>query len=241
MKTLRIASASLWLALCMVGCSKSSTGSAPQDAPLTDDQNSAKTQLETQMKTAAQTAQTYHAMDNPTLLNKLVEQSAAHKEPFNSLAYRELTQRSSVDSGALAAQVKANPNASGLLPLLLLRKNNNAAYLEIPVNVRAQVLTDALQTSKNFNTWGLPHLYLEDASNAMIETGKSTVPALRRMLSDTRPAPVFGSQEYMEYKRYNYRLCDYALFFLEKIQGNTEFRMPVSVGERDALIKGLLG
>jgi hypothetical protein len=35
------------------------------------------------------------------------------------------------------------------------------------------------------------------------------------MLSDMRSAPSFGGQEFMEYKRYGYRLCDYALFFPE--------------------------
>jgi hypothetical protein len=59
------------------------------------------------------------------------------------------------------------------------------------------------------------------------------------MLSDTRPAPVFGSQEYMVYKQYNYRLCDYALYFLEQIDGKTGVKLPVSPAERDALIKGL--
>jgi hypothetical protein len=73
----------------------------------------------------------------------------------------------------------------------------------------------------------------------MIEAGKSAESALRRMLSDTRPAPVFGSKGYMEYRRYGYRVCDYALFFLEKIEGNADFRMPMSAAERDALIKGM--
>lgn len=61
------------------------------------------------------------------------------------------------------------------------------------------------------------------------------------MLSDTRPAPVFGSQEYMIYKQYRFRLCDYALFFLEEIGNNANFKMPVSPAERDALIKQLAG
>ena len=234
MKNLRTTSASIFLCLCLAGCAGSSDKSAP---PLTDTQNQAKTTLESQMKTAAKTAETYHAMDNPALLNKLVEQSAAQKEPFNSLAYRELKTRTNVDSNSLVALVKQNTNATGLLPLLLLRKLDNKSYVALPVEMRAKILTDALQSSKNFNTWGLPHLYLEDASNAMIEAGRSTVPALTRMLSETRPAPVFGSQEYMEYEQYKYRLCDYALFFLEKIQGNADFRMPLSVEERDSLIR----
>lgn len=236
MEKLRTISASMILCICLAGCNSSADKSAP---PLTDNQNTAKTNLESQMKAAAQTAQTYHAMDNPTLLSKLVEQSTAQKEPFNSLAYRELKTRTNVDSSALVSLVKQNDNASGLLPLLLLRKLDNQSYLGVPVEIRAKILTDALQGSKNFNTWGLPHLYLEDASNAMLEAGTSTVPALTRMLSETRPAPLFGSQEYMEYQRYHYRLCDYALFFLEKIKGNADFRMPLSAPDRDTLIKGM--
>jgi hypothetical protein len=186
---------------------------------------------------AAQTAQTYKNMDIPTLLGKLAEQSAAKKEPFNSLAYRELQGRSDVPADSLVALIHQTNNGNALLPLLLLRKLHEQQYLAIPAEERAAVLTDALQNSKMFNTWGLPHLYLEDASKAMLETGKSAYPALRRMLSDTRPAPVFGSKQFLEYKRYNYRVCDYALFFLEETQGKKEFRMPVSAADRDSLIK----
>jgi hypothetical protein len=218
---------------CFSGCARNEN-SAP---PLTPDQNTAKSRLEEQMKKAAQTAQTYHAMDNPTLLNHLVEQSKALKEPFNSLAYRELKTRTDVDSKALTALVHDNQNAAGLLPLLLLRRVDNKAYLGISAETRAKVLTDALQASKTFNTWGLPGFYLEDASNAMIETGKSTVPALKRMLNDTRPAPLFGSKEYMVSQQRKYRLCDYALFFLKRIEGDAQFNLPTTPEERDTLIK----
>ena len=223
----------LLLCICMAGCASRDNRSAT----LTEEQNRAKTQLESQMKAVAETTRTYHAMDNATLLQKLMEQSKAQQEPFNSLAYRELKTRTNVDSKSLVALVKENDNAAGLLPLLLLRKLDNKSYLQVPAENRAKILTDALQASKYFNTWGLPNFYLEDASRALIETGKSAVPALKRMLSDTRPAPVFGSQEYMVYKRYNYRLCDYALVLLEKIEGNAEFQLPMSVTDRDSEIK----
>jgi hypothetical protein len=189
------------------------------------------------MKEAAQTKQTYHAMDNSALLIKLMEQSKAQREPFNSPAYRELAVRTGVDSKSLVALVKDNGDASGLLPLLLLRQLDNKSYLEVPVALRAKILTDALQRSKYFNVWGLPNFYLEAASHAMIEVGESATPALKHMLSDTRPAPVFGGQEYIVYKQYGYRLCDYALFFLETIGGNANFRMPVPAADRDSLIK----
>jgi outer membrane murein-binding lipoprotein Lpp len=235
MRKLNAIFASMFLCLCLAGCS-STDKNAP---PLTEAQNTAKTQLESQMKAAATTAQTYHAMDNPTLLNHLLEQSKAQKEPFNSLAYRELKTRTNVDSNSLVTLVNQNDNAAGLLPLLLLRKLDNKSYLAVPIEVRATILTDALQSSKNFNTWGLPHLYVEDASRAMFEAAPATYPALRRMLSDTRPAPVFGSQEYTEYLRYKYRLCDYALFFLENKPDSPRVAMPISSADRDALIKAL--
>jgi hypothetical protein len=228
------------IALCMglAGC-----GGRTQNPPLSPAQQIAKDKLDSLQRMADQTAQTYKNMDVPTLLNKLSEQSAAKKEPFNSLAYRELKGRD-VPAASLVSLVDQTKNADTLLPLLLLRKLHEKEYLVISPEERAAVLTDALQTSKMFNAWGLPHLYLEDASKAMIEAGKSTEPALRRMLSDTRPAPVFGSKGYMEYRRYKYRVCDYALFFLEKIeldksQGNPDFRMPMSPAERDILIKAM--
>jgi hypothetical protein len=202
-------------------------------------QQTAKNQLVSLQQLAAQTAQTYKNMDVPSLLNKLAEQSAAKKEPFNSLAYRELKGRTDIPADSLLSLVNQTKSGTALLPLLLLRKLHEKEYSAIPVQERAAVLTDALQNSKTFNTWGLPHLYLEDASKAMIESGQSAAPALKRMLSDTRPAPVFGSKEYMEYKRYQYRLCDYALFFLEKIQANADFKMSQSPADRDAIIKGL--
>jgi hypothetical protein len=225
----------VWMLLCMTisGCTSRDKG----NVPLTDEQNTAKTRLESQMKEAAQTKQTYHAMNNTALLLKLMEQSKAQREPFNSPAYRELKDRRDVDSKALVALVKENNNAGGLLPLLLLRKLDNESYLEVSAELRAKILADALQGSKYFNVWGLPNFYVEDASRAMVEAGRSATPALKRMLSDTRPAPVFGSQEYMVYRQYKYRLCDYALFLLEQIAGKQDFRMPVSPTERDAAIK----
>lgn len=220
------------LSIGLAGCA-----SQEKTPRLTEDQNAAKSKLEEQMKEAARTAQTYHAMDNATLLNHLVEQSQALREPFNSLAYRELKTRTDVDAKALTALVRENQNAAGLLPLLLLRKLHNQEYTALPAETRARVLTDALQASKTFNTWGLPGFYLEDASYAMIEAGRSAVPALKRMLGDTRPAPLFGSKEYMLSQQLKYRLCDYALFFLKKIQGDEQFKLPATPAERDTLIK----
>ena len=235
MKTPKIAAASLMLACLGAGCSNNTKR---EETPV---QTRIRTQLEQQQKIAAQTARTYKAMDNGTLIQKLAEQSARQKEPFNSLAYRELVTRKDVDSAALAAQINEKKNGDALLPLLLLRKLDEKSYSQIPVELRANVLTDALQRSKTFNSWGLPNFYLEEASTALIGCGKSAFPALKRMLSDTRPAPVFGGgKERMVYERYKFRLCDYALFFLKRTQGDEKFTLPVSVSDRDSLTQALL-
>jgi outer membrane murein-binding lipoprotein Lpp len=232
MKSLKTVFVSILLTVCLAHCA--SKEKSPQ---LTADQNAAKSRLEAQMKETARTNETYRGMDNATLLTRLTEQSKALREPFNSLAYRELKTRTNLDPTALTKIVNANQNVGGLLPLLLLRRLDNRAYLDVSAETRGRVLTDALQASKTFNTWGLPGVYLEDASNAMFEAGVSTFPALKRMLAETRPAPLFGSKEYMLAQRYQYRLCDYALFFLKRIQGDAKFTLPMPVNERDALIK----
>jgi hypothetical protein len=233
MRVRRIVPVTIFLCACFAGCQSTERKSPP----LTADQRTAKSKLEEQMNAAAKTAKTYHAMDNAELLNRLVEQSKALKEPFNSLAYRELKTRTDIDTKALAGLVRENQNAGGLLPLLLLRNRDKQVYTEVPATTRAKVLTNALEGAKTFNTWGLPGVYLEDASQAMIETGQSAVPGLKRILSEMRPAPLFGSKEHVLAQQRQYRLCDYALFFLEQIEGKQDFRIPESTAERDALIK----
>jgi hypothetical protein len=225
------------LFLCIFFTACSNRHKKAEASPL---QQQAKSQMDSIIKLAAQTTQNYKNMDNPSLLKKLTEQSKLGKEPFNSVAYRELQGRSDVNSDTLINLIHNTGNGDALLPLLLLRKLNEKAYRELPAELRANVLTDALQKSKTFNTWGLLNGYLEDASQAMLECGASPNEALKRMLPDTTAAPVYGSRQYMAYKQYKFRRCDYALFFLKKIQGSTNFTIPVSVPARDSLIKDAL-
>jgi hypothetical protein len=231
----QVLATSLTVAFCLVLAACSGTD---KSTVLSQPQSTARDRMASMAQAAAQTAQSYKNMDVPSLLNKLVEQSTAKKEPFNSLAYRELKGRD-VPAESLATLVNQSKNGNAILPLMLLRKQHEKEYLALPVEVRASVLTDALQNSKMFNLWGLPDLYLEDASKALIETGKAAEPALRRMLQDTRSAPVYGSKQYMVYKHYNFRVCDYALFFLKRIQGNADFHLSVQPADRDAQIKAL--
>jgi hypothetical protein len=207
-----------------------------EETPL---QTQKKAELAEQDRLVAQTEQSYKAMDNAGLLKKLAEQSARKREPFNSLAYRELVTRKDVDTKQLTTMVNEKRNGDALLPLLLLRQLDAKTYAQLPVEVKASVLTDALQNSKTFNAWGLPNFYLEDASKALLECGKAAYPALRRMLSDTRPAPVYGGKLYMISRRYGFRVCDYALFFLKNQQGQPYYVEPAAAADRDALIKAM--
>jgi hypothetical protein len=183
----------------------------------------------------------YRAMTNPQLLEKLVVQGRKQKEPFNSLAFRELKTRKDVNADSILLIIRQSKDGNALLPLLLLRQLHEDVYRQMPAELRAAVLTDALEKTNIFNTWGLPEIYLEDASKAMLECSRSAYPALSRMLSEKRPAAIWGGgQMRREAKKYSYRLCDYALFFLKRMQGDNNFVPPVSVAERDMLIKGLL-
>jgi hypothetical protein len=212
-----------------------------QEQSSTEQVNQARFQYDSLQKLAAQTAQTYHAMDDAALIAKLAEQSKEKKEPFNSLAYRELVTRKGVDPVALVSQIKVSKNAGGLLPLLLLRKLYDTVYKNLPVKDRADILVDALEQSTTFNVWGIPNFYLEDASRAILECDSVPASALRKMLSDQRPALLYGSKESMLSQRYHYRHCDYALFFLEKMQGNSSFKIPVAPAGRDSIIKQMIG
>jgi hypothetical protein len=234
MKNLKIIVPALLCAgLYLAGCHAKSQDSSPETV------QAKHLEVDSIQKIVAQTRQSYKAMDNPTLLKKLADQSKRQKEPFNSLAYREMASRKDVNPDTLVSLIHQLKDGDAILPLLLLRTLNDKAYTGVPVENKVIILTDALQRSKTFNMWGLPGQYPEDASKALIACGRSAIPALTRMLKQTSAAPLYGSKESMVYQHYKFRLCDYALYFIEEIQGNTNFVMPVTPAERDALISKL--
>jgi hypothetical protein len=232
MKTLKIIiHAVLFAGFCLAGCrQKVQEPSSPEVL------QAEHLEIDSVQKIVAQTRQSYKLMNDDTLLKKLADQGKRKKEPFNSLAYRELARRKTVKPENLISLIHQMSNGDALLPLLLLRTLNDKAYTAVPIEIKVNILTDALQQSKTFNVWGLPGLYPEDASKALIACGTTAVPALTRMLSETRPAPLYGSKESMVYQRYKLRLCDYALYFIEEIKGNKNFVMPLTIPEREALI-----
>jgi hypothetical protein len=190
---------------------------------------------EAQKKREARTKE-LKAMDVPRLADELAKESETGIEFFNSLAFAEMVTRGESAAGALAPRI-TKPDRSSLFGLLALRKIGPANYKQLSAELRASVLVDALKTSKNFNTWGLPHLYWTDAAKAIVEEGMAADKPLMALLSDKRDAPSWGYEQYAEYQRYKYRVCDYAWALLNEIHGQ-KVTIPEDPGARDRLEAG---
>ncbi len=223
-----------WLA---ASCSKKSGPQVSKEPP-PEVREQLQKQEEADAKRKTTEAQ-YKAMQMPELVKKLEEDSGKDVEPFNSLAFREASTRGAGVARELAAAVKS-PNRSSFLALMALRKVSTDEFNKIDPKIRTAILVDALRTSKFFNTWGLPHLYWEDAAKALMEGGRNAVPLLMQLLRDTREAPVWGSEETFEYQKYKYRLCDYAMALILEIQ-NKKTEIPVKPEDRDRIIKTIGG
>jgi hypothetical protein len=180
----------------------------------------------------------YKAMKPTELVERLEADSRQGVEPFNSLAYRELVARGPQVGQELSASLRT-PDRSALLTLLTLRRVNEDLYRAVDPKLSVEILVDALRTSEYFNAWGLPHLYWEDAAQAIVEQGPTAVGPLKALLRDKRDAPMWGSEEVIEYETYGYRVCDYAWALVMEIRDEKR-EIPVDPLARDALISAEL-
>ena len=171
------------------------------------------------------------------LHRELTKESERGLEPFNSMTLQEVVSRGQSAARSLAPLVK-KADKSSLLSLLAVKKVNPDAYTAMESRFRLSVMIDALRTSKYFNTWGLPHVKWEDAAKAIADEKQAALQALKPLLSDKRQAPVWGSEDYAEYQRYQYRVCDYALALTYEARGE-KLSIPVDPRERDVLIQRL--
>jgi hypothetical protein len=174
------------------------------------------------------------AMDVPQLVEELQQESERGVEPFNSMPFDEIVTRGREAAPELFKLLEA-PDRRSILGLLALRQIDKDLYGELDPAFRVEVLVDTLRTSQTFNIWGLPHLYWEDAARALIGEGRQALDALRPLLEDHRPAPMWGSEEVLESQAYSYRVSDYAWAISMSILGE-EVRIPMSPEERDKLI-----
>jgi hypothetical protein len=178
----------------------------------------------------------YREMPLAELVAQLQADSAQGLEPFNSRAYQEAVRRGAEIGRALATSMDSSDRRQ-VLTLLALRESSREAYSEIEPAKRVQILVDDLERSKFYNRWGIPHLYWEDAGRALIEQGQTALPALRELLDDDRPAPVWGDEEATISREFGYRVKDYAWALIQAIQGRGLADIPRDAAGRDRLIR----
>lgn len=164
-------------------------------------------------------------LNESQLAAELEKDSLENKEPWNSMAFDEATKRIEHDPG-FATRLTPFVNKSdrsALLGLLAIRRAAPSAYKNVgSPQSRTEVLVDALRHSKTFNLWGLPHLGLKDASQALIEENSTAAKALIPLLDDKSAAPAWGSSYVQESKRYQYTVGDYALAISKGIEAKRQ-------------------
>jgi len=190
-------------------------------------------QLEELAKKRQARTQILEQMNVGGLARELRKESDRGIEPFNSMTYRELVSRK--EAGSELKSMLKDSDRSSLLGLLALRGVNLRQYNSLKPLFRISVLVDSLKSSKYFNTWGIPHMYWEDAAEALITEGAEARKPLRSLLDDRRRAPLWGSEEVLASREYGYRVCDYAWAMLTVIDGK-ELKVPRDPKVRDKLI-----
>jgi hypothetical protein len=179
------------------------------------------------------------AMDVPQLFEELQRDTERGVEPFNSMPYTEMVSRGEQAASELFRMLK-EPTRISFLALLALRQMDAGLYMELDPMFRVSVLVDALGSAQTLNAWGLPHLYWEEAAEALIEEGEMAIELLVELLGEKRPAPMWGSEEVFEYQQYQYRIRDYAWVMLMRIQ-EKEYEIPTDPEMRDRLIEETTG
>lgn len=204
--------------------------------------DSLKKAVDTIIQDAARKKEMYQkeleSMNTEQLAKQLTIESDRGLETFNSLAYAEAVSRGKDTAGQLVKQVTAT-NKSSLLSVLAIKKVDSAVYYKLEPSLRLRVLLDALKTARFYNEFGLPHVKWEEAAQAIISEGRNITDSLEMLLQNINPAPVWGSEDYAEYKLYQYRVCDYAWALLMTIQKQS-FTIPQDQKERDKMITDYL-
>ncbi|MEE9128783.1 MAG: hypothetical protein V3T84_02105 [Phycisphaerales bacterium] len=192
--------------------------------------------VESSRRIGQQRAEELKQMSVAELDADLEADSQRGREPFNSLAYKEVVGRGE-NAGPDLFRVIQAADRSEHLSLLALREVDRERYDALDAGLRSAILLDALSSSLAFNVWGIPHLYWEASADSLIAE-RAAVPGLVQLLGDKRPAPVWGDEEATIARMYNYRVCDYAWAMLQAMRGEIHrANVPRDVPSRDRLIE----
>jgi len=217
----------LWVA--SFGCTQKGTDQTNSDAGDRQDTIGIKAE-----KLRNEWQQKLSAMNIEELHKQLQKESLQGMEPFNSMTLKETITRRENSFDELAKLVLQDESRASFLSLMALRNMDREKYHNLSDTLKADILLDALKNAKTFNAFGLPHVRWEAAARAVMEGEEAMKNGLRTLLTDKREAPVWGSEDYMEYLHYKYRVCDYAYALLTS--DGEPVALPVKPEERDRLI-----
>jgi hypothetical protein len=145
--------------------------------------------------------------------------------------------RAAENLAALIADTGANWEARFLAAeILACKQSEYPAPSEI--GLLAPLYADALRHSELANIWGMPGELDGAAGQHLVALGAAAAVALTPLLNDARPIIYGGSEEATVGNSYNYRVKDFAAFFIHCITG-LPYSLHKTPQERDSEIERL--
>jgi hypothetical protein len=171
------------------------------------------------------------------LIKKLEEESAELKPMLRSKVYSEIIASGDSIVPFLVSSVQ-DTTVKHYLTLMAIAEMDQKALLQIPVETRLKVYSDALQKGGPHNDWGLAGEYLSGASLDLVRIGEKAIPSLIPFLDDTTAAGIWGSEEATINQQYQNRVCDFAYYLILQIMKRDEHYFE-SPKKRDVAIDSL--
>jgi len=138
---------------------------------------------------------------------------------------------------ALVADTGADREARFLAAEILSRKQSGYPSPSESA-LLAPVYADALRHAELANIWGMPGELDGPAGQHLVALGPAAVVALIPLLNDARTVIYGGSEEATIGNSYEYRVKDFAAFFIHRI-GGSPYSLLNTPHERDAEIERL--
>jgi hypothetical protein len=174
------------------------------------------------------------------MIDKLIKEARQGLPVQRSTVLPQLDARR-FDGPAAIRQITSRPDFTSYHLLWALRQVSPPMYRSLPDAVKARVLADALANVQALNDWG----YLDPSGSsdgpvalALLALGCTAVGPLLPLLSDDRPAPLFGSEAATLSDLYRYRRKDFAYRYISLLIGGTP-KFDVDPATRDAAIEQL--
>jgi hypothetical protein len=155
------------------------------------------------------------------MIGQLIGDSSAHLTLEDSPAYAGV-HLAGADLDRAIEAIRTEPFERTFHLLMAVRRDAPESADRIDAGWRAGILVEALVTVAALNDFG----YLDPSGSwdgpaavALLQTGDQGAGVLRPVLTDRRPAPLYGSEMAALSHRYRYRRCDFAYRYLALLVG----------------------